>query len=249
MNVLVEQCQLPIQIIDQNDRRNKVVLEPHTPRLYSGSTITTLINNLANILICKSIVDSPTLRGPRDIALAAAQVGYILTCEPCHQAQDIQFLKHSPAYDTEGNLCAMLNIGVLLRASGTCRGELPGKSKIPLETRAMTFQLSLLKGMYPRTHTPLLTNMIESCSTIHEELLQQNRALHTREMQYKVEVHPNDAHHYFTNEETFKRYRLTDEEISYVVDGFGNGSFEDSFANSGLDKILKVDYGLGCQYA
>lgn len=249
MRVLIEQCTLPIQIIDLNDKNNKVILAPKTPRLYSGSTITTLINNLANILICKSIVDNPDLDGPKDIALAAAQLGYILTCEPCEQPQDIQFLKHSPAYDTNGQLQAMLNIGVLLRASGTCRGDLPGKKNIPLKTRAMTFQRALLRGMYPRTHTPLLTNMINACTDIDEKLEVKATERINKRFSYKIDVSADTAHAYFTNEETFKRYRLTPKEISSVVNGFGNGTFETSFACSGLEKILKLDYGLSCAYA
>jgi hypothetical protein len=248
MKRLIEQCKLAIKVYDVNDRNRYVKLLPHGPRLYSGSTITTLINNLANILICKAIAESVALNGPADIVAAAARVGYVVTCEKCETPEDIQFLKHSPVVDTAGNLRAMLNLGVLLRASGVCRGELPGKKYVPEKQRAASFQHALLHGMYPRVSFQLLTNMLHQCRNTHEVTLRKAQARVAHKMKYKISA--DEAEHFSVDSKcVFARYRLTPDQIAQVENGFGTGRYEESFANDALEKILEKDYGLKCRYA
>lgn len=155
---LIDQCRAPITVYDRNVKRRKVKLEPKTPRLYSGSTLTTIINNVANILIAHSISNS-TITCAVDVIKAAARTGYIVTCEDCDDWHKLQFLKHSPVRCSDGVVRPLLNIGVLLRLSGRCKGDLPGSKKTPLEVRAKTFQASLLRGAYPKASFTLIDRM------------------------------------------------------------------------------------------
>ena len=147
LEALVEQCKSKIKICSTVDRSRKVTLKPLFPRLYSGSTLTTAINNLANIFICLAIVEGSYDGTEAYLKQAAARVGYLIDLELCTVKGDIQFLKHSPVYDTEGRLRPLLNPGVLLRLSGQCKGDLPGQGD--LRQRAIDFQHTLLKGIYP----------------------------------------------------------------------------------------------------
>lgn len=243
MRRLVEQCLVPLYIYDLTDRTRKVVLKPKKPVLYSGVTITTLINNIAVYLLCYSLFISKAST-PRAVIEAAAQVGYIITIDDCtDDFHKLQFLKHSPCFDNKGDLCAVLNLGVLARSSGRVKGDLPGKRKDPLELRAKRFQNALLNGMYPRTHFELKTRMLQSTVKADARSTEVVRQM----FEYKVDSSGRE-HHTISNAELYARYDLTPQEQDEVTDLLGSCGFEQSVACSGLSKILKADYGLVCQY-
>lgn len=152
--VLVQQCQLPLKIISSRNSKWKIKIRPTGPKLYSGSVITTLVNNFANILIAFSLAEMVYL-GPRSIELAAEKCGYVVTgTEPLVDFTHLQFLKHSPCVDVFGAVVPILNPAVILRASGVCEGDLPGRG--PTEARARSFQRGLIHGAYPRLCTPFI---------------------------------------------------------------------------------------------
>jgi len=237
---LVEQCKLPIVVFDQNDRSRRVKLRPRNPRLYSGSTITTFINNLANILILKTIVDEQAVTA-KQIVDAATHTGYAVTLEPCKVIQDIQFLKHSPVVDTTGRLRAMLNLGVMFRSFGICKGDLPGSGDWRL--RASTFCYAVLQGMYPRVsfrmRDLLLTNL-----KIDLKLLPK--------MQDKVflEMHQGcvpDQEYTVLEEQLAIRYRLSSHEVALMTELFGNLTVGQAIGHEVFGRVLQKDYGLGVQ--
>lgn len=123
------QCLLPF-IVHSVDYAQRIVFKPLGQVLYSGSVLTTSINNMANTLIFLSIVRK--LGGvrwtkqdtARIIKEAAEEVGFILKVEICKSHADLQFLKHSPAF-VDGEIVPYLNLGVWLRSFGTCVGDLP----------------------------------------------------------------------------------------------------------------------------
>lgn len=242
MRELINQCKMPIQIRDLNDPKRKVVLEPKRPRLYSGVTITTLINNLANVMIAKAFAEIKNPTCSRDVIHAAGTAGYLVTCEVCEVIQDIQFLKHSPVLDSDGNLRPMLNLGVLLRSSGQCKGDLPGRKRDDLETRARMFQGGLLKGMYPHTRFQLLSNLKENTLEPSDKVMRRI----TDGLRFKV---TGDSDSYWVDsEQVFRRYRLSADEIRTVEEGYGRGSYCDMFANPALEAILTKDYELSVVY-
>lgn len=242
MKLLIDQCSLPLRIVSRADPRNKIYLKPTFPKLMSGSTITTAINNLANLMIGLSIVRSYEGFHPRNIenpsmVTAAAQAGYILTgCTPLETFQDVQFLKHSPVLDTNGDWQPMLNLGVLLRASGTCNGDLPGSGS--LELRARAFQRGLLLGAYPYA----------SCEVIDEmrAAMGEGPVTMTNVFDHKVTEGSDKFPHYrLDSEEIRRRYRLNDSEYADLLDFSRSDVF--TFHNSpALSKILEKDYGLSC---
>jgi hypothetical protein len=233
MQGLIDQCKLPITITNPHDDNEKVTLQPLSHRLYSGSTITTLINNFANILIAKAITDSGAYL-PEHITSAAASVGYLVSVQRCTQPQDIQFLKHSPVYDSNGHLRAMLNLGVMLRSMGQCKGDLPGRGDISL--RASKFNHAYIAGMYPRCLFDLRDSLLQRFHSTEE------RFRTAQEFDFKV-VNSGD-YFYVPSIELYKRYRLEPDEIE-EVDSLGEMRLFEQYASPTIAKILELDYGLG----
>lgn len=151
MHAAVAQCRKPIMVRSYARVRKPptVVLKPNTPVLYSGSVLTTLVNNLANWAIGQSlqrlVFPGMTKRQFYDaIPRAAAAVGYIVTVDECQVPEELQFLKHSPCF-TEAGVTPIINLGVILRLLGSCHGDLPGRGDIL--RRAHEWHVALVQSL------------------------------------------------------------------------------------------------------
>lgn len=235
---LIRQCEQEITIFDRNNRQRHVTLKPNRPRLYSGSTLTTIINNLANIFIALAISEAD-IKCERDVIKAAMRAGYVVTCEDCADWHKLQFLKHSPVYDTTGQIRALMNPGVLLRLSGACKGDVPGDKRTPLRERQTTMQGSLLRGAYPYTHCPLLDNMRRMAGPGNAEC----DAVIRKSLEYKV-IHDDSDEWRVSSEEMWTRYDLTPHEIVELEEGFGKCGYGQHYYSDGTNKVLELDYGL-----
>lgn len=236
-DILVDQLKLPIEIRDVNAPYRSVILRPDGPRLYSGSTLTTVTNNVANQLIALSIAESRAST-PEEITEAAAQCGYIVTLQECHRMYDIQFLKHSPVYDTRGRLRALLNLGVLLRLSGTCKGDLPGRGD--LTERAREFQYGLLNGAYPNVSFALIEGMKNATRRpdVRSSIIDTVR----KTLQYTTDS--TSEHYSVSDVEVYARYSVDQpavDQLNAVLSSFSTGL---AFSNSATAAILYADYGL-----
>lgn len=229
---LIAQCQSDIKVYSAADRTNFFVLRPCQPKLYSGSTLTTLVNNLANVLIGHSFI---TYGG--SIEEAAARVGYDVTDQPCAIPEGLQFLKHSPARDINGVYQPLLNLGVLMRLSGSCKRDLPGRG--PIESRAATFQQALLQGVMAHSSFPLLDRMRSLVAHAKPSRKLQAYAL-SHLSPYVLE----SASAVFTDESVVKRYDLTAQELQ-ELQMLGDVGFGEIIGNPAIAKVLAKDYGLG----
>jgi hypothetical protein len=236
MVTLTDQCGLDIRITSVKDKKRSVTLRPAGRFLASGSTLTTSINNLANILIGKAIAELE-YTGPESVIQAAAAVGYVVTVESAEVIEDIQFLKHSPVLDTQGHIRPLLNLGVLYRASGTVKGDLPGKGD--LRRRAESFQSSLLKGAYPYSSFSILDNMrrLYSRPSIDCDKIIAN------ELRYKIVDAEKYPRYQADDDSLYRRYRLNACDIADLLN-FSNLGFGMHFGGQALDKVLMKDYGL-----
>jgi len=243
LNVLVDQCRAPTIIeapSKHEGKKMKVVLQSRTARLFSGSTLTTVINGFANACIAQAI-HSTNANSSDGIMTAAKVAGYVVTVDVCEEFEDIQFLKSSPVLDTSGHYQPVLNFGVLLRAFGTCKGDLPGRG--PLEARGNSFQKGLLQGLYPRIHFPLLDKIKEQYAD----------ATPTRVRIPDVEYKCTDTVGTFTDDAVFRRYfrngvdgpRLSGPDLGGLYD-LANLPFGFEHASTGADSVLRRDYGLRC---
>lgn len=244
MKRLVDQCRLAFMVRSRSGK-GKIVFKTrdNRPRLYSGSTITTLINNLANYLIGMAIADMqfPTRElTPQEVGAlveeAISTTGYVCTLVYCEITEDLQFLKNSPILSTDGSYRSMLNLGVLLRASGTCKGDLPGRGA--LRERGKAFQAGLLQGFYPKSACTVVDNMKLVAGPLNPKFEATIRDV----LSYK---HIRQDAVSFSDESVYRRYRLSPSEIASIEE-FSSSDYGMFTANAGLSKILDVDYGLHC---
>jgi hypothetical protein len=241
MRRIVDQLRKNVRIHSLVDPNIVLILSHIDPILFSGSTITTAINNLASMLIGYEMLHCGST-DPADLVKAAEKVGYIVTLEKCKTIYDIQFLKHSPIIDNEGEIQPFINLGVWFRASGVCRQELPGKGSF--DTRMRSYQGALIQGMFAHYNFPLKDNLLKPTLKPQDCHVKKVR----EELRYKVETEPvlarDGATISFSTEQCFARYELTSDEISFIQDEWalcGPGMF---CAHPALGKILMKDYGL-----
>jgi hypothetical protein len=243
--VLVEQCRAPIRINAPDKvagKKLKVILRCKVARLFSGSTLTTVINGFSNACIAQSLHN--TRAATEDAIInAATEVGYVVTVDHCRQIEDLQFLKSSPVLDVTGAYRPLLNIGVLLRAFGTCKGELPGKGP-PNQEKCDAFQKGLLQGLYPHASFPFLDKL--KAHYAHAGDTQAS----FQEFAHKC----TDTHAVFTDEAVFKRYAVTRAGVEYPLGDDSLAGLEElchipfgcEHASDGADAVLLKDYGLRC---
>jgi len=246
---LVGQCRIPIDIVDQSAARSKkkVRLKPKESRLYSGVTVTTLVNNLATVLMFRSISTSGAC-DEKTIILAAAAVGYIVTLEACPRIQDIQFLKHSFFYDVNDKIVPVLNFGVLLRSFGQVAGDLPGRKSEGIENRINGFITSHLRSTYPNTTVPLLTTMASrfSATPLLEKTEKAINKIVLKSLDYKVVKSTMQS--VLTNNSFLERYDLDPSEYQELIDVIGQMAIGQRICLRATSKIFKKDYGLTCDF-
>jgi len=133
-----------LRMYNKFNRKQRVVYKFKDPRLYSGSVLTTTINNMANLFIALALerrVPDPSLvtsaQFKEAYRLAGEDVGYILKIVDCDCVEDLQFLKHSPCLQEDGSYEPWVNLGTYIRGFGSCHGDLPGRG--PLRNRAAAY--------------------------------------------------------------------------------------------------------------
>jgi hypothetical protein len=128
----ISQCEQDLLIRNPENPDEWVTANVTTPTEFSGTLLTTLLNNIAASSICLSIhhllkrtlVGSPHST-PTLIEQAAFAVGYKVTGERCSTPEDLQFLKMSFWMDDDGRLHSFLNLGPVVRSFGTCWMDYP----------------------------------------------------------------------------------------------------------------------------
>jgi hypothetical protein len=243
MEIAIAQCDNAIQLVNPEDPRQKVILESLVgSRMPSGWGGTTEMNNGASEASCVAIVEAKA-ETPEEMFEATKNAGYKYTIVPSTKPEEIQFLKHSPAMDTNGLYRPVLNFGVFLRASGRSKRDIPGSGDLTI--RANAFMKGLFNGMYPRTHCPLLEAIRANFeAAVIDKKMQAYLDKHRR---YNATTYASDAdkvHYYFTDEAFLERYSLTSTEILDLQDICANCRVGTAHRSSGTDKILMMDYGL-----
>lgn len=251
-----DQLRQPVEVRDVHDSKRRVVLYTVGRRLYSGSTLTTLINNVACLLIVHSIATFGK-RSTEAILSAGERVGYQLTVETCTrhtrgpnpvpiddripEVSLMQFLKNSPVFDVNGVLFSFFNMGVFLRGLGTCNGDLPGRGDIT--ERARRFVAAHLQGTYPYDSFPFADNLRIRFPPREDALFTDFVAKQRHVENYEL-VSAKRPLRFATSDQIYRRYDLTPEEYTALDDVALQLDVNDVFHNAATSRILLVDYGL-----
>jgi len=213
MKLLIKQlcCDIHIPIsVDEKGRRvtsHTIVYGLNTPRLASGSVLTTFINNLASALIGISCGYDYCKGSDEPISTGSYFAGYYVTSELAQCPEDLQFLKHSPMMcEVSGDIkyYPVMNLGPFFRQDGCHIGTYPtvkGK-KMSVDALAVAHRISVFRGLYPYCKF--------GCSM---DSLHTNNIVHNKNVDYDdttVVVVDHDS--------LFKRYTaMTDETLSELL--------------------------------
>jgi len=246
---LIEQLEAPIEVrAPERDAKRKIVMKMVEAMLLSGSTITTVVNTVASLSIglCLAHCANRAWEGNytptrRAYIRAVEECGYLVDVERCEIFEDVQFLKNSPVrISGSGNWGVVMNIGVLLRTSGVCKGDLPGRG--PLEPRARRFQHLLCHGMYPRTFFTLIERLKRETVVSEDVKLDQTmRDMIALDLQYRMTTTTDTK---VDDVDLYRRYRLTSVEVNHLNEVFGGAGYGTEYCSTAADKILRKDYGL-----
>lgn len=240
----IKQCEMPLTLRSAGTQQ-KVLLKPNQPVLYSGSSLTTLINNFANIAIACAVKTQVTATTRMDecqelIRSAAEAAGYIVTIARCDTYHGIQFLKHSPCVARCGTLVPVLNLGVVLRSSGSCWGDLPTYSAshgkhLTFAERAFLYNVSQTQ-CYANSPTYDFLAAMRAKFHSSEKIMRPNSAYH-----FLVDRIEGDFSSYeIPSSEIALRYKLTTCDVDELCTTLDSGSMAHCPASRA---ILYLDYG------
>jgi hypothetical protein len=219
-----------------------VTFIPRFFTLYSGSVLTTSINNLANSLIFMSVKRSlpPVSQRKRAdmvnlLVECAANVGYLVKIDVCHHHSDLQFLKHSPAI-VNGRVVPWLNIATMLRGFGSYRGDLPcvvGRRKLSLLERSRIFNSDVVKSFVHvgehAVHTALKTHIVEET--------------YGREFEQTQKKSFGGSMEYIPDEEICRRYKISESQYHEMCHLLKEMRFGQVVACDGFRHVFAKDYG------
>lgn len=234
------QLMLPAVVQNPCNRSMKVIMKPTGPVLYSGSSLTTVTNNTANTLIgiiFGSVYRPDMTRAECGEALlwAARQAGYLVKLDLCASYHDVQFLKHSPAVNTKGELEAYLNVAVWLRGFGRCTGDLPGRHYLGIRERAARYCSEIVRSRVHSGNHPIADAF-------------RSRFVKFRRFNIKLkkkfyEEFEGQQLGYIPEEELATRYNASVAEIDELCTYIRQSDQEQLIVLPILEKIFKKDYG------
>lgn len=234
-----EQTLLPARVRSPEDPRAKVTLTPIGPVLYSGSVLTTSMNNMANTLICMMMAEKydPNMcmaEAQAFIERCAELCGYIVVAQHAPIPQKLQFLKHSPMYNTRGELEAVLNLGTWMKSFGTCSGPLPGKRKDGYSRAARAYNSEVVRSrVHAGNHCvadAFRTHIISERSRIDLGWFE----LNTKGGQLG----------YVPVEELCARYDTSHEEMEWLCEQIRSATVGIAVQGIAIDRIMYTDYDL-----
>jgi len=127
-----KQCKLPLHVfVPGTKKKIKIKFKPAWHIEFSGSTLTTLLNNIANVSIGHSVWWSCVVKNrpatPLNMQRAAAEAGYKITVEERDTPESFTLLKHFPWFNGT-RWVSSFSVAPFLRGFGTCDYDLPTRS-------------------------------------------------------------------------------------------------------------------------
>ena len=223
----VDQCRLPLTMKrEKNGKPVRVTLRPTECVVYSGTVLTTLINNVASMAVFSAVATHDGELSERPL-----EAGYKTTGldEPCERLEDVQFLKYSCTV-TDTGYNPWLNLGVILRTIGNCKQDLPGRGD--LVARARNFNYSLVRALVHSGRHSIMDDLRDVFS--HGKT---------------VSVESSLPYFQFTGGEVpiagiLSRYKCDHSEYGEFISLLRDSGFGDTLACAFTRKVMALDYGL-----
>lgn len=224
---IVRQCLRPFKVVGPSG--GFCIYRPLCEVMYSGWSFTTFLNNLAKICIFSAVMEDGVFT-PDGVVNSAARCGYLVTVEVCPSYHHLQFLKCSPVMTNFG-LRPLLNLGVILRFLGTCKGDLPGR-KLSIEERGELFNGALVRCLCNGPSYPLVDAL---------------RSRFPRYCEAPIDIFHKDDYSKFSpsivvSGEELIRYGVTTTEYNEIINIIISSRHGDLIRCPFTDKVLSRDY-------
>jgi len=239
----MEYLKLPLVMRNPEQYREKVTYVFNTMRLYSGSSLTTTINNFANLFISFALerrVPYPERLTKAEFKhaylMAGEDVGYLLKVDSCESPEDLMFLKHFPSV-VDGIVVPVVALGTWIRGFGTFVGDLPGRSKDGAETRAKAFVSDVIISR-DNWGDHRMRDSFQHLRCNHTVVMTGNayrEALTSRSIG-RTNIRVPD-------ESIMRRYRITSSEYEHLCSLIAHAGIGDVICNVTATKIYMRDYG------
>ena len=253
IDLAVRQCMQRLVIFHPAGKKipERVTCKPSQPIEFSGTQLTTALNNAGVVAICISI--SHYLKHHRRIgesideliARAALAVGYEVTLQHCDDVENIQFLKHSFYRDSNtGSLHSFVNLGPLIRGFGTCWMDIDYSRKLgeTLQGAWRQRNWSVLQG-FKHSGLDLITQPLlfsKGCQRQKGKYTQLTNRL-VKENSYKMYTNSQSIRKPVPLISLMKRYSFNDDEFNQLIKLIVRSDIGHVIACSAVDKIMQVD--------
>jgi len=249
LRAMSKQCQTAMRLKSRCDLKELLVkLQPLFAVLYSGSTLTTILNNLAEIVLYSSIIEFlgdhriKIADGRRLVMDAANNCGYIVTCDPVEHMEQLTFLKYFPAMLPTG-VSPCMSLGVPLRTIGTCRGDLPGNKKESWQDRVDNWNAMLVAAFIDAGHNSVmmkLRSLYEDLPALKRQTKELMLVRLAKQMPYNE---PLKALEFIPDIHLALRYGCSVESVVETVELIGK-SPNLHIRTEFTDAVFRKDYGL-----
>lgn len=244
----IRQCRAKLVIyhpLGKNRSKEVVTAKCSQPIEFSGTQLTTLLNNVASSAICISIICGKSIKNVEErVTKSALSVGYEVTMQSCRDVEDIQFLKHS-FWRSNDKLNSFVNLGPVLRGMGTCWMDLPFNTKTG-ET---------MYGAARMRNWSVLQGFRNSGLSILTDHLSQSKGYQKPSKGYDIVVKVVEREKYqrmyLTESERvpapavaiMKRYDIQASELSSFCAMLRSSDLGQRLCHSVIDRVMEVDYG------
>jgi len=230
-----DQILSPIRIEDRNrETRLSILLKPLRHYLGSGIGCTTLVHCVGQVCFAMSLglIGSNNVES---IESAGKAMGYKLDIEVCEILEDVQFLKMSPVC-TEGTFIMIPNLGVILRASGCYKKEIPGRGEF--SKRAAAVQTALMDGL-------LSGFSHEHFDRLNPKVYIKGLKIDTDDIALLKYGYHSDLRIKLPIDSIYKRYRFDSNDFAEMEEIMRSIGFGLTAHGACIAKIMDRDYGLG----
>jgi hypothetical protein len=237
LHAALDQLEANIAVRDSEGKRVATV-ETNQPLLFSGSTLTTLINNFSQIMLAVKLTainwqQLTVLEAGSTLRDCARRVGYTVTIvDATDDFCKLQFLKHSP--DTEGE--PYVNPGVFLRTLGWSKRDIPktcGK-RLSYTARANSFEGAKIESFKYSGQTSLFQIMAAKYNKIGRQ--------YDPESYFRLDSSNSRIYH-ISDESLIRRYGITHLQLNTLKQLLHTSSLGMMIRCEASDVIFNVDYG------
>jgi hypothetical protein len=225
-----------------------VTCKPTRPTEFSGTQLTSILNNIASFSIGLRIEYEMRRKQNlhasqlRDMIIRCANaVGHNVTVEPCDRIEKIQFLKYSPTV-IDGRVTSFMNVGVLLRAIGHTDGDLPGRTgpkKTGVWERARAFVGSVTNGFKNGGENTIFRTLADKYPLPKGKW---SKHFEAKVLARKPYLENAPGRGVIPDSAILNRYGLESADIMRICDMIRASDVGYSFHDPAVRKIMSVDY-------